>query len=192
MALIRGLSAGMLAALSGDVFHPVALVELDWPGGVIFAHTNAGTISWDGDDYLGVGKYGAITIPAEVIDIVPAEAVLVIAGTTAALIGQTGVDIRGRRCRIWFGCVTVAGGTVLVDDPALYFSGKVDGRDFSYERDDGTVIEALALTILSGVSARAGASITHTEADQAAKFPGDTAGRHNIYATANRINPPKW
>jgi len=189
--LKRVVSAGMLASLNGT-FYPVAMVYLDWPGGAVYAHTGVGTIAFGGNDYLGIGAYGSIEVEQEALDLVPGEAVLVLAGSIENLLAQMGVDARGRRCTIYMGTTTTPGGNVLTGAPSGMFNGFVDARDFQFDRDNATIEHAIVLTVASGVPARSGATVTHNAADQTTKFAGDTAGRHTIYSEADRVNPPKW
>lgn len=66
----RGLSNDNLAAAQGDTVAPVTLVifAFDTP---VYVHSGSGTITYDGNDYLGVGTLGDISGMEESEDLAP-------------------------------------------------------------------------------------------------------------------------
>jgi hypothetical protein len=177
MALTRGLDPAFAAALRSDVFHPVTLVDLDWPAGRIRAHSGAGVIVWGGHDWMGVGDFGSITTPAETTGAAANRATLTLVGLPADVLGEALGTARNRPATIYAGATTSAGGAVLVGAPVDVFAGYVDATRFVLEREGAGVTHGVQVDLGSGPSARAAATVHHSAEDQAAKFPGDTAGR---------------
>ena len=66
----RGISSTNLAHAQGDVVAPVTLVHFafDTP---VYVHSGSGTLTYDGNDYLGVGTLGEISGMEESEDLAP-------------------------------------------------------------------------------------------------------------------------
>jgi hypothetical protein len=181
--LNRGIGSTLLTELAKPVFHPVTLVNLDWPSGEVWFHGGRGNITWSSETWAGVGDFAAIKAPEEAVGLVPGECVLTIIGTLSALLDVLDANVKNRRAAIYFGCVTTRAGNTLVGTPFEAFAGYMDGTIMPYgEGDGGNVTYALDLYLSSGPGARIGASITHSFEDQKAAYPTDTAGRHTQFA----------
>jgi hypothetical protein len=185
MILTRGAGSTLLAELAKPAFYPVTLVYLDWPSGEVWFHTNRGSITWDSNTWTGVGDFATISVPPETAGLVPSTATLRIVGTIDDILDASEEAVKNRAGAIYFGCVTSRAGATLVGDPVEVWSGYMDGTVVEVGEDGGRQIYALELTLGSGPGARVGASITHSQEDQAARYPGDTAGRHTQFAVAN-------
>lgn len=189
VALTRGLPSAMVSAMSG-AFWPVLFVWLDWPGAAVRAHTGVGDIVWGGHTWHGVGNFGGVTTPDEAGSMVATEATVSLVAGAAEMDGYLDDAIRNRSGEIYLGFVTdrpgTAGGATLVfATPVTVFSGAMDGLGLAIKPQgrSGYATEA-SLTLRTGPGARSEASIYHTEADQALRHPGDTAGRLAILALA--------
>lgn len=192
MALTRGVDAAMIAILAGH-FHPVLLTEADAPSGILRAHTNKGTLVYDGHDWSGFAPYAMWSFPDEGGGLTTAEAEVHLALSVEGMLALRGENMRNRAVRVLLGAVTEAGGNVLRAPPVEMFAGGFDSRRVSIARDASDDLQHdMALGVGVGPSARAGASIEHGAEDQARAFPGDTAGRHVINALKQAANPPKW
>lgn len=191
MALSRGVDPLLLEAISGT-FHPVVFVEVDWPDGTVYAHSNTGNITWGGHTWVGVGTFGDISLPAEDSTLVSTEAVLSLRGQLVDLLNELDADISGKSSHIYFGATTTEGGNTLIGEPTTIFSGYVDGRDFSLESSETNYQHSLSVGLASGPSARAKASVNHSVEDSAINFTGDTLMRHTLYIDKNLRNPKVW
>lgn len=191
MELRRGVSSGMLAAVQPWGFHPVLMVYLDWPGEVVRCHSGAGTIAYGGQSWTGVGKFGSISMPEESGGMASTEAVLSLVGEVGDIFDALDAPIRGHAGRILLGCVTEAGGNVLVADPTDLYAGVMDSSRVVVSGSDGQIEHAIEITLTGGPGARSIASIYHSAEDQARLHPGDTAGRHVIHALA-RQEAQRW
>lgn len=183
MILRRNIGATLLAEIAKPAFNPVVLVNLDWPSGEVWAHSNRGTITWDSHTWLGVGNFATFTVPEEAAGLVPGQAGITIIGTLGDVLASLDEQVKNRRAAIYVGAVTAAAGNTLVGTPFCAFAGYMDGTLFRLDVDEaGKQVYALELTLGSGPGARLGASITHSFEDQQAAHPTDTAGRHTQYA----------
>lgn len=178
MDLRRGLTADQLAALAGPIY-PVLFAFADWPDDPVHAHSAVGTITWGGHDWIGIGPLGGVSIAAEEAGgIVPAQAVLTLIGAPADLDGRADDAIRGRVVRLYIGLLTGRPGdsTTLIGDPVDLFAGHMDVLDLAAESAETGVSHTAAVTVVTGPSARSRATIYHSDEDQRASYPGDTAG----------------
>ena len=176
MGLTRGVDPVLLAAVAAP-FHPVVLVYVDWPGGVVRVHSGVGTLTWGGFGWLGVGQAGGLTLPDEGRGLAQSAGVLRIGGLPDDIDAHLGQDVRGRAVDVWFGAVTARAGTTLVAEPVPVFTGYVDGMSDEEKATGEGVFRAIELAIASGPSQRSATSAWHSYEDQITAYPGDTAGR---------------
>lgn len=186
--LTRGVPAAMMTAISQAAFFPIILVHLDWPAAAVRVHSNVGTLTFEGLSWLGVGAFGAITLPEESRGQASLSAELRLVGLGAELDDYLDDEIRGRQARIFFGAVTQRAGNVLVADPVEVFSGYMDALRDVTQGADGVIERGVILTVAQGPSQRSAAAAYHTAEDQARQYPTDTAGRHTINAEARAGN----
>jgi hypothetical protein len=185
MILSRGAGAPFMAEIAKPFFWPVVMVYLDWPSGEVWYHTGRGTITWNGNDWIGAGDFAEVSIPEEAPGMAATNALCRVIGTFDQIEDAANEEVKNRPGAIYFGVTTTRAGNVLVGDPVNVFYGSMDGTMTEVGEDGGRQIYSLQLTIGSGPSARTGATITHSQEDQAYRFPGDTWGRHTQFAIPN-------
>lgn len=187
MDLIRNTPAALLTALSGPFFFPVVLVDLDWPGARLRAHSNAGNISFGGQTFVGVGKFGSVDVPGEAASGIPVEFTMSITCDLPELATYADTAIRGRSGTVYLGATGTRGGTDLIGAVDIV-TGTCDGMVLRSEvqGDDGqtVILYTLTVTLATGPSYRSMAAIAHSDEDQKRNYPTDTAGRHLILAQA--------
>jgi hypothetical protein len=181
MILSRGVGAVLKTALAQPVVCPVVLVALDWPTGWLRFHTSYGAITWGGFTWTGTGPFDELSIGEEGEGLASADASIRLLGDLGACLADAEAVIKNRPALVYSGLVTANAGNVLIGEPFVQFSGTMDGLIY---RQDGAS-HGLSLTLTAGPGARVGAAITHSNEDQAAKYPTDTAGRHTQLAAAN-------
>jgi hypothetical protein len=178
--LKRGVPPEMLDILSAGPFYPVLLVSIDWPVNPVRLHSGVGTLAWNGHNWHGIGTLGNISAPDEALGLTHFGLELSLHGVPSDIWARADDTIRSREVRIWVGCTTTPGGNVLAAEPCLAQQQFADGFEIE-ETPDGT---AAILRTAWGPSARAVLAAVHSYEDQIARFPGDTAGRHLIFAEA--------
>ncbi|NEX45181.1 hypothetical protein [Pseudotabrizicola algicola] len=174
MALIRAIPPAMQAALDSGSFHPVVMVHLDWPDAPVFAHSGVGTIRFDGQDWVGVGKFGAISLPEEGEGIAASAATFRLLGLPDEVFERLADPIRNRMARVLFGVTTERGGNVLLADPVEVFAGYMDSAQYRASVSGLETTHGVELTASTGPSARAAASFYHSHEDQVVSHPTDT------------------
>lgn len=195
MILRRGIAPEMLGALAGPSY-PVLFAYLDWPGGEVRAHSGVGTITWGGQDWTGVGTVGQVEVPEEAPGVAAHEAVLSLAGVPADLDGYADDQIRNRTVGLWIGILAgrpgghdgaqaAGSGSTLIGTPVELFAGTMDGLSMTDSASDEGVEHQVQVMVATGIEARSGASIRHSDEDQRRAYPSDTAGRLVIMAIAN-------
>ena len=134
MGLSRNLDPQLLSTLSGT-FNPITLVSVDWPTAPVYTHSGIGDISFNGETWLGLGKYGGISIPSEDFSLVNTKATLSVAGNLVDILSELNADPRNSDVLIYFGVTTEPAGNVLIGEPTLIFSGYVDSVDFTLSKE---------------------------------------------------------
>jgi hypothetical protein len=191
MALTRGVDPTTLAAVAGH-FCPALLANVDWPGGELLMHTGLMPLIWDSREWVAVGNMGRLDLPAEDGGLSSGGAALTWVDTVENMAEMLGVNIRGRLVKVWSAVVTQPRGNVLVGEPYRLYTGYFDRRGFPSRRENDSVQYELSFGLADGVPGRSGAGFKHSAEDQAARFPGCTAGRHLIHAGKSARNPPTW
>lgn len=196
MGLKREINEDLLAALAGP-FHPVTLLYVDWPDAPVRVHSGVGTITWGGEDWIGIAGVpdSAITLPDEGATLAMVEGTLRIGGDPALIdeyLGDAGAA-RNRAVQMHFGAVTARAGTTLIGAPFDAFTGKIGGVTSEEAWQGDTAMGAIEVQFPSGPSQRSIASATHSYDDQRRVDPDDTAGRWLQGALGNLVAAvPKW
>ena len=88
-------------------FNYVLFVDLAFPNGTVYAHNSVGTISFGGNDYVGVGAFGSIDIMRESVDLVDQPIRVTLSSITPELIDAIKIDdVYGRDANIYIGAMT--------------------------------------------------------------------------------------
>ena len=195
MDLMRDIHPATRAAISGAAFYPVALVWLDWPEAAMFAHSGTGPITWGGNTFQGVGKFGAVEVPEESSTGVPVEISLSLVCDLPMLAEYADAVIRQRPGAIWMGVTTEPGGNELIGAPVEMARGTMDTLVLSTEVEDAeaqiTIWYRLTVGMTTGPGYRSAAAIAHSHEDQSRQYPADTAGKKLVLATA-RAEKTLW
>lgn len=178
----RNIHPDTMAAIVAGNFCPVCMVYLDWPEGPVYAHSNVGTINWQGNDWLGLGKFGGITSPEERKGMAQAKAQLQLIGAPDEMDDYLDSPIRNRRGEIWFGVVTKRAGNVLIGEPWRNYIGYMDAMRDTLQAGEKELVRMITIDIANGPSQRLAASLYHTDEDQRLAHPDDSFGRLLINA----------
>ena len=185
-SLKRGVSASLLAALSGPTLYPVVLVYLDWPGGAVRVHSNRGTLVFDGYDWRGVGEFGQIALPGEEKGTASDPAQLRLLGAPDEMDAYLAAPIRNRPGAVYFGLVTERNGTVLVAPPMSIYEGYMDSMWDVVLAENGMFRRDIVIELVGGPAQRSYTELFHTYEDQIGLHPTDTAGRLVQFSEAYR------
>jgi len=192
----RTLDARMLQAIAEGTVYPFYTVDLmfDDVTGVsepLYLWTGSGTVTIEGNDYIGTGQFLELSNFEESTDISAKNATLTLSGIPSDLLSLSmQVPYQGRKCNIAFGVFTT--GKILKEDGAYLL--KEDGGKFILEAtnksrstvfngymDQMTISEAgdtsqIALTVESRLVDLERARVRrYTSEDQKSRFTGDLA-----------------
>lgn len=136
----RGLSASVVAALTSSVVRPITFSKLDFSSGIIYVHDGIGTYTWGGQDWIGVGDFGAISNIQEGSEVSPYSITLTLSGLDSGLVSTALTeDYFMRDVDIYLGLLNED--DVLIDDPSPIWSGFMDVMNISLGATGGDSIE---------------------------------------------------
>ncbi len=166
--MARELPTGWAAVFEAKLVRPVFLVDLDWPGGAVYAWNGYGTISWNGQTYLGTGHLGHISPMRESKDGRANGIVLTMEGIPSALLPEVlANDAPGRPGKVWLTGMTVPG--VFDADPYPMFDGVIDVTPIDDEGTTATISVQLEKELID----RRIHHRRNTHEDQQIESPGD-------------------
>lgn len=169
----RSIIADQLAALRADSFTAISMVRLDFESGVLRVHSGVGTITWDGESYLGVGALGQIEAIEETTDAVAQDITLTLSGIPSEYISLAlGEHYQGRDARIYLAALDSQHRLILDeegDGPYLVFRGRMDTMPI-HDGDTGTV-QVICRNRLADWDRPRERRYTHE--DQQIDYPGD-------------------
>jgi len=109
---------------------PVYFVQLQYDSGTVRAHSAIGTITWGGNDWLGVGQYGQISEVLNQSDLEVSSLKLTLSGIPNDQISiALNEHYQNRKCLIYLGFLDDQ--DQLVDDPALIWTGLMESQDIT-------------------------------------------------------------
>lgn len=121
----RNVSSPLLAAVTGNQFAPIFLLDLTLSSGVQYVWSGVGTLAWNGHNYLGVGSLGNVGAVSEGVEVKAEGTTVTLSGIDSTLLNDCLNEIQlGAPATIWFGALSVAG--ALVGTPYPLFVGTVD------------------------------------------------------------------
>ena len=132
------------ASEAAEIAAVVLLAKLEYDGGTSFVNTGVSTITYDGDDYLGVGDFGGMSGVNETSEVQESSVTLTLSGVDSGLISVAfNEDYQGRPATLYMGFLD--GDHALIDDPVIIFKGRMDTQNISIQGGTGTI----SLTVIS-------------------------------------------
>lgn len=189
----RGLSASVISALSSNTVRPIIFAELDFSSGVLYVHDGIGTYTWGGQDWLGVGNFGAISNIQEGAEVSPYSLTLTLSGVDTGLTGTAlNEDYFMRDVNIYLGLLDED--DVLVETPAQIWSGFMDVMSVTLGSSGGDSIELTCESELAKFDRSANLRYTHVQqqkrnsSDLFFEFLKDIEGAKIRWKSANSEN----
>lgn len=168
----RNLDPYLVAMFGSSVVNAVFLASFELPTETVRVWTGVGTVTWDGESWIGMGSFGKVSQIEETASDAERGAAFEISDIPSGIFGPAdlSVDIQGRDCRLWLAGLTEAGAIVCNPDDPLY-AGLMDQIQ---AKDDGkTCIITLSTENRSRGQIRS-VRRTYSDADQRAEYPDDT------------------
>ena len=163
----RDIGAANAATVQGSHVHIVNLVSIAFDDPV-YAHSGYGQISYNGNNYLGVGSLGAISEAKESEVLGPSSITLTLSGIDPKMLAEA-LDSSnyGALVTIYEGYRQDDG--TLVEDPWVFWRGTVEYATSS--EDQESTINLLCQHDLAVVDERDNSRFT--DEDQLQRYPGD-------------------
>lgn len=123
--MARGLTASVLAEIANGSFRPVVFFSAAWADQTLYVWSGIGSVSWNGQTWLGVGDLGTISPNAEVVDVSAQGFTVTLAGANPAEVSEALAQAqRGLAGKAWLGFIDSSGN--IVADPYLSCAGRLD------------------------------------------------------------------
>lgn len=112
---------------------------LDFPTGMVRAHSGIGTVTWGGNDWLGVGQFGGIDAVTEDFSGIARPVRLSLSGVDTSLLDEV-VDqtYQSRTVTIYVGFFSTETGA-LAGDPEVVWEGLMDTATITVDGSQGTI-----------------------------------------------------
>lgn len=167
--MARDITSGMNTELLSSILRPVVLVKLEFDSGDVLVWNGIGTLSFNGDTYLGGGDLMSVGTSAESLELKAVGLEMALSGIPSSLLSiALGEDFQERRGTVWLGALDSS--YTLVVDPEPVFSGRMDTMDIKEGAETSTIILTLEnrLADMQRPSER-----SYTDLEQQLEFPGD-------------------
>lgn len=172
----RGLSTPMLSgpgSISSNAIRPAFLVDLQFRTVAEHVWSGAGTITWNGNTYVGVGSVGKIGSVSEGSgDGLNAQGTSVtLSGINPALLAESMTDIQlGAPATIWFALFD--GNLNILGSPYPLYVGTVDQPQLAIGTEEMSITLKLENRL---INLKRSGMRRYTSADQNLYFPTDCA-----------------
>lgn len=163
----------------------LALVYMDFASGDLFVNSSSDAVTWDGDNYLGLGALGSISAIEENGEQKTSGMQFGLSGVPTAYISTALTEhYQGRPVKMWEAFLDTS--YALIDDPVLVFSGLMDTMDIKIS-DNFADITVNAESRLSRWESAS--NLRFNNATQQKRFSGDlglefaesTAGKELVW-----------
>ena len=146
----------------------ITMAKLEFDSGTVYVHDGVGSVTFDGNTYLGVGKYGSFDIIDENIDTVARGIKVTLSGVDTSLIPIVMDEVyQGRPATFYVGFLDQ--NLNFVADPEEIWSGRMDTMSISMDQNSAVISLSCEYRLRKEpVLAR------FTDEDQRLAFAGDT------------------
>jgi hypothetical protein len=126
--MARSLDSTFQNTLDDKVIYPLFLLDIEFGATTLYFHTGVGTLTYDGNDYLGTGNLASISELRESDDLTAHSMTLTLSGVPSSIISAVLNDTTfGNKAILKLALVDSNG--VIIGVPDQVFSGLVDSAD---------------------------------------------------------------
>lgn len=158
-----------IAGVQSRYVRPAIFVELHMISGPVYAWTGVGSLTWGGNTWLGVGKFGAISAVEEGTNVQARGITLTLNGLDPTLLNDVMTDYKqGLPAIIYFGIFDATG--ALVPNPITSWAGKTDQPTITVDGETASIsinCENRLVEMNNSVERR------YTDQDQKRDYPND-------------------
>ena len=135
----RTLDSDLETSATSTAFHYAVFVSLAFPSGTVRVHNSVGTLSFGGNDYLGVGAFGSVDAMMDSDELVDQPVKLVLSSITPEIITAMQTDdIYGRSADIYLGALNEHG--ELQGTPTNWITGYMEGASLTVGNENAVMI----------------------------------------------------
>lgn len=157
------------------------LVQIEHPSGMGYFSTGIGKISWNGQTWLGTGKFGSVTPIKHTSDISVQDIAFNLSGVDPDVVNQLDDAVCNLSGKAWLFCLNHDG--TVVRDPYQLIDSQLDYQKFDIDVDGKATISIIAhsgfYTLVRG------AEEAWTPENQKLTYPTDT-GLDMLYSLQNQ------
>lgn len=182
----RGLTVAAINAVTDETPLRTVAIEMDFPSGFVRINGSPTSLYLGGNEFLGVGGLGAITVVEEAAELRAYDLSVQLSGVPRDSVALALTEAyQGRRGTVWE--VPLDRSTWQpVADPIIVFRGRMDQMDIRIG-DTATISVKLLNRLADWDRPRIR---RYTDADQQAKHPGDNGFRFVATTTEKTIEWP--
>lgn len=146
----------------------LTLAKLEFDSGTVYVHDGVGTVTFGGNNYLGVGQYGSFDMVDENIDNVARGIKVTLSGIDTTLVPIAMDEVyQGRAATFYVGFLNDS--MQFVADPEEVWSGRMDTMSISMDKNTAVISLSCEYRLRKEpVLAR------YTDEDQRLAYSGDT------------------
>lgn len=166
----RTIDAANITASQAEVVRLVYLAKLEFSSSTVYLNNTAITISYGGNDYLGIGALGSISSIGEGAELKSYNIELTLTGIDPSYIAEAlGTGYKNRIATIYLALLDV--NHQLIGDPTVAFRGRMDTMYISLDKES-----AITLSVENELNDWERPRIRrYTQEDQQLFYPGDKA-----------------
>jgi hypothetical protein len=182
--MARSLTSGAQAQLTARKVRPVFFVSMQFADQTIYAHTSIGTITFEGQAWLGVGTLGEISSVSEGGEVDAQGISIKLSGIDPNLLNEAINELNsGGIAQVFLGFLDLNG--ALVADPIPLFVGLMDAPEIDIDTDTATIAIAVENRLSDLNRARGG---RYTDQDQRQRYPNDGSFQWVSYLQDQHFN----
>jgi hypothetical protein len=167
--MARDLTSGFISEIDARLLRPIVLFKAEFDSGDVNMWTGYGTLTYDGDDYLGVGNFLGMEGVTETNEIKATSARFKLNGVDSGLLSLSLLEnYQGRPVTAFFGVMDE--NRALIDDPFKIFSGRMDIIEVT---DSGDTAEIVLIAESDLIDLRVVRARYLTPEDQKQDYPND-------------------
>lgn len=148
--------------------HPAILWQVDHPNGMDYCWSGIGTLTYQGNDYKGIDRFGRVSQPDESADLAIKQGTLELRGVPPDLAAYLNTNIRNRVAVVLLAAVV---NQKVIGTPFEFLRGRMDYMTLPVS-EDGTVTIKINLRIGFFSIERAQEKVWSHEQQQE-DYPGD-------------------
>ena len=165
----RGITSALNTVFSSSTIRPFVAVDLDFSGGNVTVWTGLGNITFASTTFVGTGEILGISAVTENGSVQANGLTINFNGLDSALVSTALTEnYQGRSAKVYIGTMTDA--YVVVADPYLLFSGRMDTMNISDDGERANVSVSCESRLIDLNRAKVR---RYTQADQLTEFAGD-------------------